>query len=162
MPQTVLAGHFPPWAGARGLTIKAPHAARSEPADAPGSRAAFPPRVRTHPGPPATAQRTGEARAHPYIRSADAVVAVEAKACESFDEEVRNWVHKEEAKNPRSPSHRLGVVDQYAKALCVRADALMELRYQLLHRTLSAALGGAPIRTEKCVGDCSLLCTIGL
>jgi hypothetical protein len=48
------------------LTVEAPHAARSEPTDAPGSRAAFPsPRARTHPGPPAAAQRTGEARAHP-------------------------------------------------------------------------------------------------
>jgi hypothetical protein len=64
MPHT--AGHFPPRAGARGLTVEAPHAARSEPTDAPGSRAAFPsPRARTHPGPPAAAQRTGEARAHP-------------------------------------------------------------------------------------------------
>jgi hypothetical protein len=69
-----------------------------------------------------------------------APVALEAKARESFDEEVRTWVYKEEEKNPRSPPHRLRVVDRYAKDLGVCADALMEVRYQLLHRSLAAAL----------------------
>ena len=69
----------------------------------------------------------------------DAVIAVEAKAREALDEEVRNWIYKDAAKNPRSPPHRRRVVVQYGSALGVNADALLDVRYQLLHRTLAAA-----------------------
>jgi len=69
----------------------------------------------------------------------DSVIAVEAKYRESFDDEVRNWIYKEAAKNLRSPPHRLGVIGQYGRALGVPAEALLVLRYQLLHRTLASA-----------------------
>jgi Domain of unknown function (DUF6946) len=70
----------------------------------------------------------------------DGVLALEAKARESLDNEIRIWVYEEERKNPRSPPYRLAVVDRYARALGVRKDELLSLRYQLLHRTLAAAL----------------------
>jgi Domain of unknown function (DUF6946) len=70
----------------------------------------------------------------------DGVIAVEAKARECLDNEIRVWVYEEERKNPRSPPYRLAVVDRYARALGVRKEELLSLRYQLLHRTLAAAL----------------------
>ena len=69
----------------------------------------------------------------------DAVIAVEAKAREMLDDEVRNWIDKDAAKNPRSPLHRHRVIVQYGEALRVSVDALLNVRYQLLHRTLAAA-----------------------
>jgi len=68
------------------------------------------------------------------------LIAVEAKARERFGDEVRDWIDQNEAKNPRSPPYRLKVVDRYARTLGVRRDALLGSRYQLLHRTLAAAL----------------------
>jgi len=76
-------------------------------------------------------------------------LAIEAKAREAFDDEVRNWVYKEEAENPRSPPHRLRVIDKYAEAFGASADALMELRYQLLHRTRAAALMARQCRRKS-------------
>jgi hypothetical protein len=70
----------------------------------------------------------------------DGVIAVEAKVHEPFDEEVGCWIVKEEVKNPRSPLNRRRVVDRYARAFGVAPEVLLNLRYQLLHRTLSAAL----------------------
>ena len=70
----------------------------------------------------------------------DAVIAVEAKAREPFDSLVLDWIDEEQARNPRSPPHRCQVVADYAQAFGVRFSALLPLRYQLLHRTLSAAL----------------------
>jgi Domain of unknown function (DUF6946) len=68
------------------------------------------------------------------------LIAVEAKARERLGSEVRDWVDQDKAKNPRSPPYRLKVVDRYARSLDVPRDALLGLRYQLLHRTLAAAL----------------------
>jgi hypothetical protein len=70
----------------------------------------------------------------------DAVIAVEAKVDESFDQIVLDWICAEHRENPRSPPHRLGVIQRYADALAVSLRQLMELRYQLLQRTLCAAL----------------------
>jgi uncharacterized protein DUF6946 len=78
-----------------------------------------------------------------------ALLAVEAKAREALDEEVRNWVYNEEAKNPRSPPHRLRAINKYAEFFGVSAYALMELRYQLLHRTLAAALVAQKFRRKS-------------
>jgi large subunit ribosomal protein L30 len=60
------------------------------------------------------------------------IVAVEAKVRESFGDEVLNWA----ADMP----NRLAVITQYAETFNVGEDKLIRLRYQLLHRTLSAAL----------------------
>jgi hypothetical protein len=79
----------------------------------------------------------------------DDLIAYEGKARESFDEEVHNWIYKEAAKNPRSPPHKLRVIGQYAKAFGVRTDDLTGLRYQLLHRTLAAALVARQYRRRK-------------
>jgi hypothetical protein len=70
----------------------------------------------------------------------DAVIAVEAKVDESFDQIVLDWICAEHRENPRSPPHRLGVIQRYADAFAVSLRQLMELRYQLLQRTLCAAL----------------------
>jgi hypothetical protein len=68
------------------------------------------------------------------------VIAVEGKAREPFDETVHEWIVREKGINERSPDHRRNVADQYATAFCL-ADGklLLDIRYQLLHRTLSAA-----------------------
>jgi hypothetical protein len=69
-----------------------------------------------------------------------AVIAVEAKVNESFDRLVADWVEAEAPTNPRSPPHRRRVIARYAGALGVSEAALQGIRYQLLQRTLGAAL----------------------
>jgi hypothetical protein len=68
------------------------------------------------------------------------VVAIEAKVDEPFGELVETWIFEEEQKNVRSPPHRTSVIQDYARAFQIRSPQLLHLRYQLLHRTLSAAL----------------------
>jgi hypothetical protein len=68
------------------------------------------------------------------------VIAVEAKVNERFDDLISIWTNKEVAKNPRSPPHREEVINRYAKAFCVERGQLSNIRYQLLQRTLCAAL----------------------
>jgi hypothetical protein len=68
------------------------------------------------------------------------LIAVEAKARETFDDEVRTWIDKRALQNPRSPPHRLSVIDRYSRAFGIDRNALLNLRYQLLQRTLAAAL----------------------
>ena len=70
----------------------------------------------------------------------DTVIAVEAKACEPFGSVVWDWIDEDQAANANSPPHRCKVIAQYAQALGVRFKNLLPLRYQLFHRTLSAAL----------------------
>jgi len=67
------------------------------------------------------------------------VVAVEAKVNERFDEVVSVWIHRNK-KNIRSPPHRKKIIKRYAEAFGVEYEELLEIRYQLLQRTLSAAL----------------------
>jgi hypothetical protein len=83
----------------------------------------------------------------------DDLIAEEAKARETFDDEVRDWIYKE-AENPRSPPHRLRVIRQYAQAFSVEVDAVLGLRYQLLRRGAS----GPPIPTPKRVDDRPIVC----
>jgi hypothetical protein len=68
------------------------------------------------------------------------VIAVEAKVDEPFDDIVFVWIEREAKRNPRSPTHRSTVIQKYAKALRVRPESLMNIRYQLLQRTLCAAI----------------------
>ena len=68
------------------------------------------------------------------------VIAVEAKVDEPFDDLVSTWIFKEETKNAKSPPHRTSVIQLYAKTLGVKSEQLLGIRYQLLHRTLCAAL----------------------
>jgi hypothetical protein len=70
----------------------------------------------------------------------DGVVAVEAKMNEPFDDVIYKWIYKEMDKNERSPPHRTKVVQRYAEAFGLKLEQLLEIRYQLLQRTLSAAL----------------------
>jgi hypothetical protein len=70
----------------------------------------------------------------------DGLIAVEAKARETFDDHVQAWIDKKARENPRSPPHRRGVIDRYSRAFGINRDALLDLRYQLLQRTLAAAL----------------------
>lgn len=70
----------------------------------------------------------------------DGVIAVEAKARETFDEPVSEWIVAGARKSPASPPHRRSVIEWYAGEFGVSAGALMDCRYQLLHRTLSAVL----------------------
>jgi hypothetical protein len=67
------------------------------------------------------------------------VIAIEAKVDEPFDELVSTWIFKEEHGNPASPPHRTTVVQRYARALHVNFAQLLNIRYQLLQRTLAAA-----------------------
>jgi hypothetical protein len=67
------------------------------------------------------------------------IVAVEAKVNEPFDDLVTVWITRK-AKNPNSPPHRRNVIKRYADALGVEPEQLSDIRYQLLQRTLSAAL----------------------
>jgi hypothetical protein len=68
------------------------------------------------------------------------VIAVEAKLNEPFDHLVSDWITLDAVKNARSPPHRMEVVRRYAVALGVDPERLLEIRYQLLQRTLCAAL----------------------
>jgi hypothetical protein len=68
------------------------------------------------------------------------VIAVEAKVNEPFDELVSEWIYEEIDSNPRSPPHRQKVIRRYAKAFGVDYECLLQIRYQLLHRTLCAAI----------------------
>lgn len=68
------------------------------------------------------------------------LIAVEAKARETFGDLTDVWVRQKEQANPRSPPHRNSVIDRYSQALGISREALLPLRYQLLQRTLAAAL----------------------
>jgi Domain of unknown function (DUF6946) len=68
------------------------------------------------------------------------VIAVEAKVNERFDDLVSAWIFKEEKKNAESPPHRTRVIQHYAEAFRVSSEQLLDIRYQLLQRTLCAAL----------------------
>jgi hypothetical protein len=70
----------------------------------------------------------------------DGVIAVEAKVDETFDDLVSVWMKREAARNPRSPDHRRKVIQKYADSFKISEDALMNVRYQLLQRTLCAAI----------------------
>ncbi|PDT73057.1 hypothetical protein CO675_32155 [Bradyrhizobium sp. C9] len=70
----------------------------------------------------------------------NAVVAVEAKVDEPFDELVSNWIFKEEQNNSDSPPHRTAVIQRYASALRLESVQLLNIRYQLLQRTLAVAI----------------------
>jgi hypothetical protein len=64
------------------------------------------------------------------------VVAVEAKVNEPFGEFVSEWISE---KGADDSLRRTGVIEKYAKALGVSWTKLLDIRYQLLHRMLSAA-----------------------
>ncbi len=67
----------------------------------------------------------------------DTVIAVEAKACEP----LAGWYGTGLTRaRPQKPILRSKVIAQYAQALGARFKDLLPLRYQLFHRTLSAAL----------------------
>jgi hypothetical protein len=68
------------------------------------------------------------------------VVAVEAKVNEPFDDPVGVWIFREEKKNAESPPHRTRVIQRYAQTLRVKSEQLLNIRYQLLQRSLCAAI----------------------
>jgi hypothetical protein len=69
----------------------------------------------------------------------DGVIAVEAKVDEPFDDLVAVWIFREELNNPRSPPNRTGAIQKYAAAFQQSSTKLLDVRYQLLQRTLCAA-----------------------
>lgn len=69
----------------------------------------------------------------------DAVIAVEAKMHEFLGPRVADWIAASED-HASSLANKQDVVRRYAAAFGVPAEALLPLRYQLLHRTLAAAL----------------------
>lgn len=77
------------------------------------------------------------------------VIAVEAKVDEPFDNLVSIWIDIKKKDNPRSPDHRMGVIQQYAKAFGVAYESLLNIRYQLLQRTLCAAITANNNRLSK-------------
>jgi hypothetical protein len=77
------------------------------------------------------------------------VIAVEAKVNERFDDLISIWINKEAVKNPRSPPHREDVINRYAKVFCVERERLSNIRYQLLQRTLCAALTAGAQRLSQ-------------
>ena len=79
----------------------------------------------------------------------DGVVAVEAKVNESFGNVVSEWIFEEEISNERSPPGRTKAILRYASAFGVRSPRLLGIRYQLLHRTLSAARAAQSRRLSK-------------
>ena len=70
----------------------------------------------------------------------DCIIAVKSKVDEPFDDLVIDWVLRNQKTNIASPPHRRKVIRRYAEALGVAPEQLSEIRYQLLQRTLSAAL----------------------
>lgn len=68
------------------------------------------------------------------------VIAVEAKCNEPFDDLVSVWIERDARTNAASPPHRRKVILRYAAAFSVQPESLLGLRYQLLQRTLCAAL----------------------
>jgi hypothetical protein len=70
----------------------------------------------------------------------NALIAVEAKVDEPFDDLVSVWIEREAARNPRSPPHRQKAIRRYAAALKVEPESLVDIRYQLLQRTLCASI----------------------
>jgi hypothetical protein len=68
------------------------------------------------------------------------VIAVEAKVNERFDDVVSSWIFREEKKNAESPPHRTRVIQRYARVFGISSVQLLDVRYQLLQRTLCAAL----------------------
>ena len=70
----------------------------------------------------------------------DGVIAIEAKVNELFDDLVAIWISRNEKKNLASPPRRTKVVERYAEAFGVKSEQLLNIRYQLLQRTLAAAL----------------------
>lgn len=68
------------------------------------------------------------------------IIAVEAKVNEPFDNLVSVWIDIKKRDNPNSPDHRKGVIRQYANAFGVAYESLLNIRYQLLQRTLCAAI----------------------
>jgi hypothetical protein len=68
------------------------------------------------------------------------VIAVEAKVDEPFDYPVSIWIEREAKRNPRSPAHRRKAIQEYADVFGVQPEMLMDIRYQLLQRTLCAAI----------------------
>jgi hypothetical protein len=70
----------------------------------------------------------------------DGVIAVEAKVDEPFDDLVSVWIFKEELKNPNSPPNRTAAIQKYAATFHLSSTKLLDVRYQLLQRTLCAAL----------------------
>lgn len=77
------------------------------------------------------------------------VIAVQAKVDERFDDLVSAWTFKEEERNSRSPPHRTEVIQGYAKTFGVRSIHLLDVRYQLLHRTLCAALAAKKLNGSQ-------------
>jgi len=67
----------------------------------------------------------------------------EAKVNEPFDDIVSAWIFDKEMTNARSPPHRTKVIQRYARAFGKRSVQLLDIRYQLLQRTLRAALTAA-------------------
>ena len=68
------------------------------------------------------------------------LIAVEAKVDEPFDDLVSVWIEREAVRNPRSQPHRQKAIERYAAALKVEPENLLEIRYQLLQRTLCASI----------------------
>jgi hypothetical protein len=68
------------------------------------------------------------------------VIAVEAKVNEPFDDVVSDWIERKAESKPTSPPHRRKAIQQYADALKVDAERLLDIRYQLLQRTLCASI----------------------
>jgi hypothetical protein len=68
------------------------------------------------------------------------VIAVEAKVDEPLDDLVAAWIFREEKNNANSPPHRTRVIQRYASAFGISSVQLLDIRYQLLQRTLCAAL----------------------
>ena len=69
----------------------------------------------------------------------DCIIAVEAKVDEPFDDLVSDWIIRDD-RNSKSPPHRRKIIERYAEALKVEVAELAGIRYQLLQRTLCAAL----------------------
>ena len=71
------------------------------------------------------------------------MIAVEGKVGESFNDPVSAW-------NDNSPSkaHRL---ERLCASLRLQVDAVGDIRYQLLHRTVSAIYEAQRYRTERAI-----------
>jgi hypothetical protein len=72
--------------------------------------------------------------------AADDVIAVEGKCREPFGEIVSGWIERQAQDNPRSAENRRRAIHRYGEALGTTFEHLCTVHYQLLHRTLSAAL----------------------
>lgn len=82
-----------------------------------------------------------------------ASLAVEAKAGESFDRQVRDWLKESPRADgrPRRPSGKPSRLAYLCEALGIDVERAQDCRYQLMHRPVAAILEAKRFRLDRAV-----------